>query len=71
MEQPPFTLRLNERGDVMLIRDAASINLGLREGACEEMCRFLTEMDFADCARTSRADEAWARDGQAAEPIMD
>lgn len=71
MEQPPFTLTLNERDEVIMIREGGSMNLGLRDGACEEMCRFLAERDFGDCKPTDRVDKAGPRDNHAEEPITE
>ena len=41
-----FTLTLNECGDVMLLQDSGSTNLGGKEVACAEICRFLAEIDW-------------------------
>ncbi len=71
MHQPAFTFKLNERGEVIMIRDGGSINLGPRDGACEEMCRFLAEVEFGDCAPTDRADKAGSHDDHAEEPITE
>jgi hypothetical protein len=49
MEQPPFTLKLNDAGEVVAILDEYRVILGSKEAACEEMCRFLAEMDYGDC----------------------
>ena len=46
MEQAPFTLKLSEHGEVVILLGADRISLGARDAACEEMCRFLAEIDF-------------------------
>jgi hypothetical protein len=45
MEQAPFTLTLSEQGDVVIIVGADRINLGRDAPACEEMYRFLADVD--------------------------
>ena len=51
MEQAAFTLKLTEVGEVVLIMEDVRIVLGQRDIACEELCRFLQEIDFGDCGR--------------------
>ena len=41
-----FALKLNARDEVVLVRDEESINLGPKDEACEEMLRFLGELDL-------------------------
>ncbi len=41
-----FALKLNSRDEVVLVHDEESINLGSKEEACEEMLRFLGELDL-------------------------
>lgn len=45
-----FALRLNARGEVVLVRGEESVNLGPREEACEEMLRFLNELSMVEHA---------------------
>jgi hypothetical protein len=51
MEQAAFTLKLSEQGEVIILVGADRINLGDKAAACEEMCRFLGEVDFGECGR--------------------
>jgi hypothetical protein len=48
MEQAPFALKLSEQGEVIILVGADRINLGSREAACQEMCRFLAEVGFGE-----------------------
>ena len=41
-----FALKLNARDEVVLVRNEESVNLGPKEEACEEMLRFLTELQL-------------------------
>ena len=52
MEQTPFTLKLSKHGEVIIPVGADRINLGERNAACEELCRFLAEVDFGACGRS-------------------
>jgi hypothetical protein len=45
-----FDLKLNARDEVVLVRDEESVNLGPREEACEEMLRFLNELNLIERA---------------------
>ena len=45
-----FDLKLNARDEVVLVRDEESVNLGSREEACEEMLRFLNELNLIERA---------------------
>ena len=45
-----FALKLNARDEVVLVRDEESLNLGRQEEACEEMLRFLRELDLVERA---------------------
>ena len=45
-----FALKLNARDEVVLVRDDESINLGPRAEACEEMLRFLGELNLIERA---------------------
>jgi hypothetical protein len=47
--RPPVVLKLNDAGEVVAILDEDRVILGSKEAACEEMCRFLSEMDYGDC----------------------
>ena len=49
MDEPSFTLKLNERNEVVLIQADEWTILGSREAACREMCRFLEEIDYCGC----------------------
>ncbi len=49
MEQAPFTLKLNERDEVVLIEDDLRIWLGAKDAACAEMCRFLAAINYEEC----------------------
>lgn len=49
MEQTSFALKLSEQGEVIILVGADRINLGSRDAACQEMCRFLSEVDFGEC----------------------
>ena len=44
VEQPSFTLKLNERGEVVLVSGEESRNLGPREVVSRELERFLAEL---------------------------
>jgi hypothetical protein len=44
----PFTLKLSEQDEVIILVGADRINLGSRAVACEEMIRFLGELDFEE-----------------------
>jgi hypothetical protein len=48
MEQAAFTLKLSEAGEVVILVGADRINLGPRDSACEELCRFLAEVDYGE-----------------------
>ncbi len=49
MDTAPFTLKLNERDEVVLIDNAGFRQvLGPRETLAEELCRFLEEIDYGD-----------------------
>lgn len=50
-----FALKLNARDEVVLVRDEESVNLGPRDEACEEMLRFLTELNMVE-RRSALAD---------------
>ena len=43
-----FALKLNSRDEVVLVRNEESINLGPQDEACEEMLRFLGELDLVE-----------------------
>ncbi len=43
-----FALKLNSRDEVVLVHDEESINLGSKEEACEEMLRFLGELNLIE-----------------------
>ncbi len=43
-----FALKLNARDEVVLVRDEESVNLGPRVEACEEMLRFLSELNLVE-----------------------
>ena len=45
----PFTLTLNERGEVVMIDGDGRAVLGPKDAVCEELCRFLAEVDFGEC----------------------
>ena len=45
-----FALRLNARDEVVLVRGEESVNLGPKDEACEEMLRFLTELNIVERA---------------------
>ncbi len=47
-----FTLKLNDRGEVVLVRGEQSVNLGRREEAAQEFLRFLDELNLAEDALT-------------------
>ena len=49
MEEAWFSLKLDERGNVVLLLNGDRIQLGPKEAACNEMCRFLTELDYGEC----------------------
>jgi hypothetical protein len=51
VEHVPFTLKVSEQGEVIIIVGADRIALGPKQGACEELCRFLAEVDFGECGR--------------------
>ena len=40
---------LDEHGRVWMIRDGDCHIIGRRDAVSEEMCRFLSEIDFGDC----------------------
>ncbi len=42
-----FALKLNARDEIVLVHDEESINLGPKQEACEEILRFLGEMNLA------------------------
>ena len=50
MEQLPFTLKLNEKDEVVLIDGDTRVWLGPKAAVCEELCRFLAEIDFGECS---------------------
>ena len=56
MDEPPFTLKLNERNEVVMIQNGERTMLGRPEEACEELCRFLAEIDYGDCPRAGSMD---------------
>lgn len=45
-----FALKLNARDEVVLVRGQESVNLGHKDEACEEMLRFLTELNIVERA---------------------
>lgn len=45
-----FALKLNAREEVVLVHDEESTNLGPKEEACEEMLRFLGELNLVERA---------------------
>jgi hypothetical protein len=49
MEQASFTLKLSEHDEVIILVGADRINLGDKAVACEELCRFLGELDYGEC----------------------
>jgi hypothetical protein len=46
-----FALKRNERDEVVLVHGKESVNLGPKGEACEEMLRFLRELDVVERAR--------------------
>ena len=50
VEQTSFTLKLSEAGEVVIIVGADRINLGRSAPACDEMYRFLAEVDHGRSA---------------------
>ena len=48
MEQAGFSLKLTEAGEIVLLTGADRINLGSKDAVCEEMTRFLAQIDFGE-----------------------
>ena len=59
MEDAPFTLKQNERGEVVIIIGDDSFSLGEMRAACEEMVRFLAEVDFEERTTREPAETDW------------
>ncbi len=49
----PWSLNLDERGNVILLHDDPAslmvLNLGPKGAACESMCQFLASIDYGEC----------------------
>jgi hypothetical protein len=50
MSEANFKLALNERDEVVLIDGDGRTVLGKKDQVCAEMCRFLVEVDYGNCA---------------------
>jgi hypothetical protein len=48
LEQTNFLLKLNESGEVLLVHEDGRILLGAKDAVCEELSRFLFEVDFGE-----------------------
>ena len=48
LKHPDLALRLDERGDVVMVLGTERIVLGPKDAVCDELCRFLAEVEHGE-----------------------